>query len=123
MREFQNKRSSTKFLYSKYVIFLLIILLVIMGHAVYRAYGKYERSKQALTLAEIELEKLQSRKAILDEELADLETVEGKERAVRERFGLVKEGEKLIVLIEDDSPEPQIIEKKTWWERFLDIFR
>jgi len=124
MREFQDKRRFKKLMHSRYVIVALIIICVLLGRAVFSVYEKYDRSKDIADRAQNELLLLSAREQSLNKEIINLGTELGKEKEVRERFGVVKEGERMIVLVDDKSSEKSniILVKDGWWQKFIGFF-
>ncbi len=124
MREFQERRRFRKLLHSRYIIAGLIIICILLGRAVWNVYGKYEKSKMIADRTETELSNLKAREKSLNQEIIDLNTDSGKEREIRERFGVVKEGEKMIVLVDDTSgnKNPVQIPRESWWDKLVGFF-
>jgi cell division protein FtsB len=124
MREFQERRRLKKLLHSRYAIGILIILCGFLIHAVWSVYGKYERSKEMAERAKQELAELEVREKSLTASIADLNTDLGKERVIRERFGAVKEGERLIVLVDDENMDTTLPlpTSKNLWQKFISLF-
>ncbi len=90
-------------LYSK--PFLMVLVVVIMFLAL-STYGAYERKEQARVKREelsarlIELEK---RAGELESDISRLEDPRGIEMELRSRYEVGKEGEEVIVLIDDEE--------------------
>ncbi|MEK7596622.1 MAG: hypothetical protein AAB450_00710 [Patescibacteria group bacterium] len=125
MREFQEKRRFRKLLHSRYVIAVLIILCALLARAVWGVYGKYEKSREIAERTKTELTALEARQKFLSREIADLDTDLGRESEIRERFGAIKEGERLIVLIDGDSGQKSAIQgaDNGWWQKLVNFFK
>lgn len=124
MREFQQRRSWKKFFRSRYMIAILAILVILVGHGVWNAYGRYERSKEALEMLEREYTQLSDRKERALSATLALSSDDGLERELRSTYGLVREGENLIVIVDprgDDADDTAVVES-TWWEKLLSVF-
>jgi cell division protein FtsB len=122
MREFQERRRIKKLLHSRYAIALLAITLLLLSRAVWGIYIKYEKSKEIADKVKSDLKTLEDRQASLIRSIESLRTDEGKERELRDRFGLVKDGERLVVLV-DDKTEAKTGTNEindSWWRNFLD---
>jgi cell division protein FtsB len=118
MREFQERRRLKEFLHSRYAIGFLILIIILLANAVWGISAKYAKSKEIAERAKADLETLKEREASLNRSIEALNTQEGKERELRDRFGVVKEGERMIVLIEEEvKSEPAAPPKKSWWAR------
>ena len=122
MREFQERRRLKEFLHSRYAIGFLMLVILLLINAVWGISAKYGKSKDIAERAKADLEVLREREASLNRSIEALSTEEGKERELRDRFGVVKEGERMIVLIEEEEKAPPIVSKKGWWASFLGVF-
>lgn len=123
MREFQERRRLKEFLHSRYAIGFLALVIILLINAVWGISSKYAKSKDIAERAKADLEILREREASLNRSIEALSTQEGKERELRDRFGVVKEGERMIVLIEEEEEaSPAAVPKQGWWARFLGIF-
>lgn len=57
-------------------------------------------------IAEENVVSLEQREKALSSEINNLNTEQGKEKLFRENFGLAKDGEDMIVIVEDKNPPP-----------------
>lgn len=124
MREFQERRRIKKFLHSRYAIAVLIVLCLLMAKGVWGVFDKYEKSKALSDRTKAELSNLETRQKFLVQSTEALATDQGKEREIRDRFGVVKEGEKMVVIV-DNSPTSSIDGDggpKSWWDIFVGFF-
>lgn len=123
--EFQEQRRIRKLLHSRYVLVVLIILLLLVARAVWGIYVKYEKSLAITEKARADLMALEDRERQLALSIESLKTDEGKERELRDRFGVVKEGETLVVLVDNNPEEKMPLKKndKSWWQKFLDYIK
>jgi cell division protein FtsB len=124
MREFQDRRRTKKLLHSRYAIAILVILIVLVARGVWGIYLKYEKSQAYVEKARADLTTLQNREKTLEKSINALNTEEGKEKELRDRFGLIKEGERMVILVDSDEPvRPSVnVLNDSWWDRFLDTF-
>lgn len=122
MREFQERRRVKKLLHSRYAIGLLLIIIVLVSRGVWGIYVKYDKSRALAEKSRADLAILQAREQTLTKSINALSTEEGKEKELRDRFGLVKEGEKMVILVDDATsakPSANVI-NDSWWRKFLD---
>jgi uncharacterized protein YpmB len=124
MREFQERRRIKKLLHSRYAIGALVIICLLFAHSLWGIYTKYQKSKGIMERVRADATALQSRQNGLQQSIDSLSTPEGKEREIRDRFGAVKDGEKMVVLVDDvasgnpsNIPAPQ-----GWWAGFWSFF-
>jgi cell division protein FtsB len=125
MREFQERRRMRRFLHSRYAIAVLLVLCALLARGVWSVYQKYERSKELAQRTQGELAELEARQKTLSQLNASLETEQGKEREIRDRFGVVKPGERMVVVVDDATrtDDGQSDGAGGWWQRFLGWFR
>lgn len=125
MREFQDRRRIRRFLHSRYAIGALLLVLALSVDALWGIYDKYQKSEELERRMMANVAELQSRRQRLEALNASLGTAEGKEREIRDRFGVIREGEKTVILVDDKEgsgtvralPDPGL------WTRLIDLFR
>jgi cell division protein FtsB len=103
MREYKRKRKIKQRVFSKVSIFILIFLLVFLSKATFNVYSKAKESAQNLARVNGALAETKARKENLEKETAKLKTNQGIEEQIRHKFQVAKEGEKVIVVI-DEGP-------------------
>ena len=123
--EHREKVRLRKFLYSRITLALLLIIVALLLRGSIGVYKKERLTRENLEKSEIEYQELQKREEFLREETESLNTKQGIERAIRERFGLAKEGEKVIILLDEESVDPSISKKSGagFWDWVSSFFR
>jgi cell division protein FtsB len=119
MLEFQRKRKTYKILYSYFSIVVLLLVIFFLSKAVFGLYGKAQASIDARKKSEHEYKELSARYDYVKGEIGRLRTQEGIEEEVREKFSVVKPGEKLIVLVAGASI-PAVEEEKGFFKKIFD---
>ncbi len=126
MLEYQRKRKVKKMAYSKISIGILLVFIVLLSKGVYGVYSKALESKQNKYIAQIEYDNLAAREAVIVAQIAELRTDEGLEKEIREKFNVAKEGEKMLVLLEEEkeaqSKELSQEEQSSLWAKIKDLF-
>jgi len=89
-------------LYSKITIGFLVVVLLFIASAAWGVYGKYRETEENTENILHELAKLQEREAAVKNEIKRLSSERGVEEEIREKFGFIKRGEGVIVIV--DSP-------------------
>jgi hypothetical protein len=110
MLTLSRKRKLKKWLYSRYSLFFLLVLIVLMFTPVFNMYKSYSESKRSLLVLEDSMENILSQKLLLEEDIDYLKSDLGRESEIRRRFGTGKEGELMAFVIESESKK--IVEKK-----------
>jgi len=127
MREIRNKQRVWRLVYSRITIGFLAFLFLLGLSAIWNVYGKYQKSAEDRARAEENLQEFEERVTTLTEDVKRLKTKEGVEEEFRSTFGLVKEGEGVIVIL-DDEGDTEIQEKMNgsfWssvWQAVTDVF-
>lgn len=103
MLEFQEKKKLRKFLYSRLTLIALGILAAITASAAYRMYQKAAETGEKRTAAVREEETLKSKTGDLESHLSQLKTERGIEEEIRKKYRVVKEGESVIIVVDDQS--------------------
>ena len=104
MKNFQQKKKNKHFWYSKPVLFILGIIVLIFAYNVFGLIGKMQETIKNRQNAEQKLENLQKEKEKLISDINKLKTDKGVEESIREKFGLAKEGEGMVVVVDDKTP-------------------
>ncbi len=124
MKDLQRKRKIRKTLYSRGVLFGLLLVLIVVSKATISLYAKERESQKNLSLAETNLSTLSLREARLQGDIARLKTSEGIDAEIRAQFQVAKPGEKMVVLVDDRKKEAEApAEQKSLVTKFFDLFR
>lgn len=97
-----TKNSSEEAVFFKVVwVIILGVVCIILIFSTYKISKKYIRTRSALHDSQVELHKLQNNESQIIQSIDRLSTDPGREYEVREKYRVVKQGEKLIVVIDD----------------------
>ncbi len=105
MRNFDRKVTWRSIAESRPVLMLLGIVILVFAWSVIRFWSKMEDTERNRRIAEERVMALRDKKDKLTQDISDLNTDEGKEKFFRENYGLAKEGEEVIVVVEDQKEE------------------
>src|SRR3989344_5632296 len=103
MRNFQRKRRFENIMRSKPVLALLIILAFFFAWGMIDFMDKMVITAENRKIAENKVRELEEDKEKLSANIAKLKTESGIEETIREKFGLVKPGEDVIIIVEDKN--------------------
>jgi len=127
MLDLKRKNKGIQKVYLKVIIVILAIFVLFAGNATWNLYLKYREAKFNRDITQNELKKLQKREKVILSELDKLNTDRGIEGELRKKFGIVRKGEKVIVIINpklDKANSGDDIEKQNFsiWNKFLNLF-
>jgi hypothetical protein len=123
MLDFQQKWKAKSFLYSKGVRVFLALVALYSLYSTYTVYDKKRESERAVTEAEQRLIALSSKNTVLLEDIDRLQTDEGLEAEIRNKYSVAKGSEQVVVLVEDEPvPTSTPTEKKSRWAKFKSFF-
>ncbi len=127
MREFQHKRKVKKILYSWPVCLLLLVVVVLLIKPVWNVYWKKVESEKNIETVNQELVALKDREVQLSSQMNALNSDTGTEQEIRSKFNVAKEGEKMVIMVDQDKPEAMPVLKnqgffQTIWNSFVKFF-
>jgi len=103
MNIFEQKRQIRRLMYSKIAMVGLFVVCGFLANGLFNIYGKARESMDRKNLSAQSLVRLQEREAKLQAEIERLDSRNGLEEELRNRYSLSKEGERVIVIIEDED--------------------
>ena len=106
MRDFSERRKVKRYksaLYSMPVIFFLFVLVVLLARQTWSMYVKSTDTRENLENAMHIYESAEARQADLSSDIENLKSDEGIEEEIRNTYGFVKEGEEMIIIVDDES--------------------
>jgi|SRR3989344_5956443 len=103
MRDLRQKKAWRNIMQSKPILALLGIIILIFAWNVLGFWNKMRETSKNKKIAENKIVELKQQKEKLLSDINSLNTDEGKEKIFRENFGLAKEGEDVIVVVEDKN--------------------
>ena len=120
MRSFQKKGKWKQITRSKIFLIFLGILILVFVFSVFSFMGKMEETSKNKKIVEDKIAELEKSKEKLNEDINKLKTDEGVEENIRKKFGLAKEGENMIMII-DDKNQTKTPKKDTSFNLFTTI--
>jgi cell division protein FtsB len=102
---------------------LIGVLLLVAFWLATSIWGLMDKAQVAVSQAneaKWQYDELEKRKAMLEANLAALDTARGKDAAIRTSFGVARPGEEVIVVVPPTTSTPTTT--PSWWETFLSWF-
>ncbi len=129
MRQFEKKQKTAKIkdiIFSVPFIVILGVACALSINATWDVYKKVCDTEKNVVAVTEKYDELKIRESELTEKIESLETPLGVETEIREKFGLVKEGEEMIVIVDPPKEEKEDgledADDKTLWERIKGWF-
>jgi len=126
MDNFNTQKSYRGILKSKIFLIFILALLVVVSRATFKAYERDRYSRTNLEILERQKEELLSREDQLSSKINDLETGSGQEKIIREKFGVAKDGEGVVVLYEpEEGASSEVKGESGFWQnikRWFNMF-
>lgn len=129
MFDFHEKRKIRRVVYSRFFIVGIFLITALIMMSVYERFTIEREMALKLSDRMQELETLQTRAATLEARVKHLRNERGIEEELRNRFDVVKEGEQVVVIIDDkvktgdqsasSSATSKQVPQKTFFEKLL----
>jgi cell division protein FtsB len=120
MIEFQDKKKIRKMLYSWPVIILVAAALILLSSATYRMYLKMSDTGENRDTSLDEQTALLARQDALENHIEQLKTERGVEEEIRKKFRVVKDGESVIIVVDDKATGESATGTKSGFTSFLE---
>lgn len=115
MRHILVKKKS--WFYSPIVAIILVIFVVWGGVSVVRAGLKQREAIHLRDESRKELAELEEKQVVLGQKIENLSTEQGVEAEVRQRYRVVKPGEQLVIVVDNEEGESVSVEKPSFWQK------
>ena len=111
------------FMESKFVLFLLGGIILLFAWNVASFIGKMVDTSRNKNIAEKKVIELKQMKQELSENIASLNTEKGQEESIRDKFGFAKEGEEVIVIVEEKNDRNDMSEDEEDKGKFMNFLK
>ena len=100
MRDFKKRKLVRSIVYSPLTASILLLAVFFALHAVWNIFTTYRYTKQNYEIVREEYTELTERKENIEKRVGQLSTEKGVETEIRNKFGFVKKGEKVVIIAE-----------------------
>jgi cell division protein FtsB len=108
-----KKASWWRILESKFILGVLLVIILGLGISVYDRFVIEREMAGRRAEKEKELTNLKERKQVLEEKVNYLSNDRGVEAEIRKHFDVAREGEQVVVLLEDERNLDEILSTST----------
>jgi cell division protein FtsB len=107
MAEFKKKPKHT-FWHSPLFLAVLFCLIILFSYNILGLISKERQTAQKRNIQLENIEVLHKREKDLSMNIAKLNTEEGIEDTIREKYQVVKEGEKEVIIVDEQEKKPEV---------------
>ena len=123
MLDSQQKRKLSHILYHKATLVILLLVTLFVLRSTWIVWQKKEES-EALKETSLNYKNgLEVRDKELNSEINSLGTEVGKEAEIRSKFSVAKNGESVVVIVDDATNTQSTTTERNLWQRFLNLFK
>ncbi len=122
MAEYQ-KKSTNSLWHSPLMLFVLFLFIILFIYNMIGIIGKVRDTNKKTAIVHTQIESLTKREAALSNDISRLKTDAGVEAALRDKYQLVKSGEKMVVIVDQEASAAQSMPERQKGNSFLDFFR
>ena len=105
---------------SKFLFVICLVLAIILANAALKMYKRSNDAKVYLDATKNEFLSLEDQYNRAKEDLNYIKSDTGTEKEIRSKFDLAREGERAVLIIEEDLPEIQEPQRKSFWKKVFD---
>lgn len=124
MFDFHERRKLRNAVYSRPVLALLGLLVLLFTYSVWGAWEKEYETRTKAESSAAALGDLQNRKEGLEKKISDLNTERGVEAEIRNKFEVAKDGEKVIFIVhspDETATETPQVGQRGFWSRLFGL--
>lgn len=125
MIPFQERKKIRRILYSKVTIFVLFLVLVVVVRGAWSIHKKAQIALSERDIAARALIDIESRTVELEKSMARFNSEQGIEEEIRQKYTVAKEGEEVVVVVDDNHKKGkngEVGEKKGFFQQIKDFF-
>lgn len=118
------KKQNYRFWHSPLALFVFFVILVFFSYKIIDLIKKERETSHKKNLIMNEVNSLEARKDVISDKIIKLEKDTGVEEIIREKYQLVQEGEKMIIIVDEEPEEDsEVKERPSFFERLRDFFK
>ena len=124
MLDFHEKRRMRNLVYSKVVLFFLVVVIFLLSYSVWGVFQKERETQVKKEQRQQVLIEVEERERVLAEETKRLNTERGVEEEIRSKFDVARAGEQILVIVDAGGGVVPLEseEEISVWQRFLNLF-
>jgi cell division protein FtsB len=107
----KEKRENYSFWHSPIALVIFFFVLIMFGYNLVSIIQKEKETRDKKNMVLDQINDLQKRNDSFKKEISKLETEYGKEEVIREKYQVAKEGEKMIIITEEEEIVKEEVKK------------
>ncbi len=104
----KRKRNNYKFWHSPTALIVFFLIFILFGYNIIGLIKKENETSHKKELILDQIDSLKKRESSLSSDITKLNTVEGKEEIIRDKYQVAKEGEKMVVIVDEDNKGSEV---------------
>lgn len=120
---FKSKKNNYRFWNPIIIIILLSIFIILLGYNVISLFKKEKETEEKKDLILKEIDSLEKRESSFLNDISRLETDEGKEEIIREKYQVAKSGEKMVIIVNEENSSDSSLEVEDSHNGFFDFIK
>jgi cell division protein FtsB len=100
------KGNNYKFWHSPLALVIIFCVLLLFGYKIIDLIEKNVETAHKKELILEQIDTLKKREEVLSNNISKLDTEEGKEEIIRDKYQVAKEGEKMVTIVDDNNSKP-----------------
>ncbi len=125
MKDFQTRKNKESFIYSPLSLLVLFFVLLIFVYKLINLSEKARETHKKRLATFDQVQSLKDRENKLESSIEKLHTEEGTEETLRDKYHLVKSGEKMVVIVDEEEKQSENIKEKddgfmSFWGNLID---
>jgi|AntRauTorckE6833_2_1112554.scaffolds.fasta_scaffold25760_4 cell division protein FtsB len=110
-----------KVIFSLPFLVFLVAVVILVAVSAWNMYQTQQQAQETVNRLETQKAELLEREDTVASEALDLSTERGIEEEIREKFSVAKEGERVIVLVDDEEANAtSTVPESSWWQSVLE---
>ncbi len=123
MLDIVQKRKVRSVMYHRVTLALLILVVLVAFHSTWVVWQKKRESEKMKNISLAQVESLRQRNLELNSKIERLGTTPGVEEEIRSKFSVVKDKEKMVIIVdEENSNTATTSQSKGFWRKILGFF-
>lgn len=124
MLDIQQKRKLRSFMYNKFTLLTLFILVIVSVHSAWVVYDKKMESESLMNRSKQRVDELRKREEDLNQKIERLDTEVGIEEEIRSKFSVTKENENMVIVVpKEEKIATSAPMKITIWAKLMSYFK